>query len=341
MAVAQTRTQAIDRYLSYTNEHIFPGVRFLVFQEDPLASIYFGESVDPVNPGGPMSGAGRRTQDGGERIMMNHAVEGNLTAGWMSGPTDTYSTVMQDFVRRSEQNWKHGSAVMTLSLTDRLINSGSDKVASIVEAEATNRMSSLVNVGVQALTSGTLATQPTGFESLASANDSVQGLSGATYSTWNSRGLSARGTAPASVSFTGGSFATTGIANWITAHNNATEGNRRPNHLVTTWDIFGFYENKLVQFERYAAPAKTGDAAFQQLQFRSGPVLPSPNVTSGTTLFLNTNAAYVVFLAGGDFQPQDWKSATNQEVQSSELVMKWNTYCEDRRLINKVISQTA
>lgn len=341
MAASQSRTQNIDRYLAYTNEHIFPGVRHIVFQEDPLASIFFGETVDPVNPMGVLAGAGKRTQSGSERIMMNHAVEGNQTAGWMAGPTAGYSTNMQDFVRRSEQNWKHGSATMTVSLTDRLINTGSDKVADIISTEATNRMSSLVNVAAQALVSGTLSTQPTGLESLASANDSVQGLSGATYPTWNSRGVSARGTAAASVSFTGGSFATTGIPNWITAYNNACEGNRKPNVLVTTWDIFGFYENKLVQFERYAAPAKVGDATFEMLQFRRAPVLPSPNVTSGVTLFLNTQAVYSVFLGGADFQPQDWKHATNQEVQSSELVMKWNTYCEDRRLINKVISQTA
>jgi hypothetical protein len=341
MAAAQTRTQTIDRYLSYTNEHIFPGVRHIVFQEDPLAHIFFGEPVDPVNPTGALAGAGKRVQEGGERIMMNHAVEGNSTSGWMAGPTGTYSTDMQDFVRRSEQNWKHGSAVMTLSLTDRLINTGGDKVADIVESEATNRMSSLVNTAVASLISGTLSTEPTGLESLASANDSVQGLSGATYSTWNSRGISARGTAAASVSFTGGSFATTGIANWITAFNNSCEGNRKPNVVVTTWSVFGFYENKLVQFERYAAPAKTGDAAFSSLQFRTAPVIPSPNVTSGVTLFLNTNAAYFVFLGGADFQPQDWKHATNQEVQSSELVIKGNTYCEDRRLINKIISQVA
>ena len=202
-------------------------------------------------------------------------------------------------------------------------------------------MSSLVQVGVTALISGTLSTQPTGMESLASAGDTVQGLAGASVSPWNSRGLSARGTAAASVSFTGGSFATTGVPNWITAYNNSCEGNRKPNVVVTTWDIFGFYENKLVQFERYAAPAKMGDASFQMLQFRTAPVLPSPNVTSGVTLFLNTNAVYFVFLGGADFQPQDWKHATNQETQNSELVLKGNTYCEDRRLINKIISQTA
>lgn len=339
--MAGTRTQTIDRYLSYTNEYIFPGVRHLAFQEDPMASIFFGETVDPANPMGQLAGSGKRTQSGGERIMMNHAVETNSTAGWMAGPTATYSTDMQDLLRRSEQNWKHASATMTLSLTDKLINTGDDKVADITMTEAQSRMSSLVQVGVTALISGTLSTQPTGVESLASAGDTVQGLAGASVSPWNSRGLSARGTAAASVSFTGGSFATTGIPNWITAYNNSCEGNRKPNVVVTTWDIFGFYENKLVQFERYAAPAKMGDASFQMLQFRTAPVLPSPNVTSGVTLFLNTNAVYFVFLGGADFQPQDWKHATNQETQNSELVLKGNTYCEDRRLINKVISQTA
>jgi hypothetical protein len=342
MAASQSRTQNIDRYLAHTNEHIFPGVRHIVFQEDPFASIFFADTIDPVNPMGQMAGAGKRVQTGGERIMMNHGIEANTTAGWMSGPTAAYDTSMQDFVRRSEQVWKHGSATMTVSLTDKLINAGTDKVADIVTEEATNRLSSLVNVAVAGLISGTTSNQPTGIESLVSANDSVQGLSGAPYPTWNSRGLSPRGTAPASVSFAGASFATTGIPNWITAYNNACEGNRKPNVIPTTWDIFGFYENKLIQQERYAAPAMKGDAgSFAMLQFRTGPVLPSPNVTAGITLFLNTQSVYFVFLAGGDFQAQPWKDATVQEIQSSELVVKGNTFIEDRRLNNKVTSQVA
>ena len=52
------------------------------------------------------------------------------------------------------------------------------------------------------------------------------------------------------------------------------------------------------------------------------------------TLFLNTQAVYFVFLGGADFQPQDWKHASNQETQNSELVVKGNTYAASFGLIH-------
>jgi hypothetical protein len=344
MAASQSLTRNIDRLTAFTNETILPGVKHLQFQNDPAAWIFLGDTIDPANGGAmPLQGAGKRSFSGSTIIQLSHAVEASSSAKNMAGPWDTFDTTPQDFVRRSEANLKHYSATITLSLTDELANRGPEVVANQMTEEVRNRMGSLLNMCVANVYSGSTATQVTGLDSLISVNDSVQGLSGATYPVWNSRGLSARGTAAASVSFAGGSFATRGISDFITAYNNATEGMRAPNVILTTWDVHAFYENKLVQFERYAAPTSgtTGNVAFGGLAFRKASVLASPSATSGVAYFVNTDCLYSMFLSGADFTAQPFVQATQQEAKSSELVAKFQMVVEDRRLNNKITGITA
>jgi hypothetical protein len=344
MAASQSLTRNIDRLTAFTNETILPGVRHLQFQNDPAAWIFLGDAIDPKYPSGmPMQGAGKRSFAGSSTIQVSHAVESNNSAKRMTGPWDTFDTTPQDFVRRSEANLKHYSATMTFSLTDELVNVGSQVVADQMTEEARNRMGSLLLLCVQDVYSGNVSTAATGLDSIISANDSVQGLSGATYSVWNSRGLSARGTAPGSVSFTGGSFATRGISDFITAYNNATEGMMAPNVILTTWDIHAFYENKLVQFERYNAPTvgTTGNVTFGGLAFRKASVFASPNATSGVAYFLNTDVCYADFLSGADFRAMPFIQASQQEAKTSELVAKFQMIVEDRRLLNKITGVVA
>jgi len=344
VATAQSLTRNIDRLTAFTNEKILPGVKHLQFQNDPAAWIFLGDPIDPQYGGAlPLQGAGKRTYSGSTEIQVSHAVEANSSAKRMSGPWDTFDTTPQDFVRRSVANLKHYSSTMTFSLTDELANRGPEVVASQMTEEARNRMGSLLDLCAGDVYSGTLGTAATGLESLISSNDTIQGLAGATYSVWNSRGNVARGTAAASVTYTSGSFSTRGISDFIAAHNNATEGMRSPNVILTTWDVHAFYENTLMQFERFTAGngSAVGNPSFGSLAFRKAAVLASPKCTSGVALFLNTDVVYAMFMSGADFTAQPFVQATQQEVKSSELVAKFQMVIEDRRLCNKLTAITA
>jgi hypothetical protein len=193
----------------------------------------------------------------------------------------------------------------------------------------------------QDVISGSGANTVTGWDSLVGANDVVQGLSGVNYTKWNSRGVTARGTAVGSITFASGSFAAQGITDMRIACDNASEGFRMPNVIITTYAVRQFYEGSLVPQERYAAPASTGDASFSSLLFRGAPVLADPFATSQTMTFLNTDVIYVKTLDGADFEFQGWKDALDQEARTSELVFKGQVCVEDRRLINQLTTITA
>lgn len=340
MAASQSLTRNIDRELAFTDEALDRDVKHIQFQHSPAGFVFLAEAMNPEDGGAPLQGAGKRTQVGGQKVQINHAVEGNSTVRRMTGAWDTYDTTPQDFVRRSEASWAHASGTRVLSLTDELINTGPAAIADIQTEETFNVMGSLVEQEAEDVYSGS-GTGMTGLDSLIGANDTVQGLSGATYGRWNSRGVSARGTAAASVSFAGGAFSATGITNWRIAYNNSSEGMRQPGLMLTDWAVHQYYEAALTPQERYSAPASTGDAGFTSLQFKRAPVIADSLATSGVTYFLNLDVVYAKVLAGADFAFQPWVHAQNQETRASELVFKGQMCVEDRRLVNKVTSQTA
>lgn len=340
MPASQSLTRNIDRTLAFTDETLLPGVRHLQFNHSPAGFIFAGDAINPEDGGGTLRGAGKRTQTGGAKVQINHSVSKNSTVRWMAGPFSEFDTTPQDFVRRSEANWKHKSGTRTFSLTDELINVGEDAHTDQVTEETMNVMGTMVEGVAQGFYNGS-GIAITGAESLIGAADQVQGLSGLTYDVWNSPGLSPQGTAAGSISFAGGGFAATGIVNWRKAYVNASKGMRTPNLLLTTKDIMNFYEGTLVAQERYNAPAAIGDAGFETLAFKRAPVLADELCTAGLTLFLNLDVIYLVVLMGADFAFQEWINAGKQETRTSELAFKGQLVIEDRRLCNKVEGQTA
>jgi hypothetical protein len=178
---------------------------------------------------------------------------------------------------------------------------------------------------------------------LISANDSIGGLSGATYANWNSRGVSARGTAAGSITFTptDPSFASSGLSNWKTAFDNASEGGTMtPNAILTTYALKQAYEAKIQSQERYA-PMKREDARHLFLNFGTAPVIPDPKCPSGHTYFVNTETLYAVFLAGADFNSTPFQQPDRQRVRVSKIFATCELVIRDRKSNNKVIGQTA
>jgi hypothetical protein len=341
MAVSQTLSRQIDRELFYTDEARISTVKNIAFQSSVIGSIFVGDNPDDDAGQRVMAGMAKKMQDGGQKPQMDHIVEQNSTVQAMASGWSTYDTTPQDFGRRSESNWKHYSGTRTISLTDTLINTGAAARSSLVDTETRVVYSSMVELGTRDIVSGNAATEFTGLDSLISANDTVQGLSGASFLNWNSRGVSARGTAPASVSFASGSFAAQGISDMRLAMTNATEGGRMPNVIFSTYDIYNFYEGQLVSQQRYGSDDKVGNASFNALQFRNARFYGDPFATSGVIYFINTDAVQLVCLSGADMQFQPWKDATTQEAKSSELILKGQLMVSDRRLLNKLTSVTA
>lgn len=338
---AQSLTRDITRELSYTLEHMWPDVQQLAFNKGVFSNIFFAEEVDSSYGMPVLMGRGKTTQMGGIKVQVRAEFGTSPNTKRQASRWDTFNTAPADVIRWLEANWGAYSDAVTISDQDRMENRGPDALGDMLASQTRNAMSSLVDFCTQDGYSNALATGFTGISSLVGANDTVQGISGATYNKWNSWGLSAKDTAAASITFASGSFAVRGLADMRDAYQNCSYGNVQPHVVLTTEDVIQFYEGSLVSQERYTAPADRGDAGFLSLAFKRVPVYGDVYCPSGTMFFLNLDKLKCVFLEGGDFQWQEPVRAGNQEATSTEIQVKGQMIVLDRRCQNKLTGITA
>jgi hypothetical protein len=341
MTAAQSETRAVSRVLAYTRDRFLPDIVNQAYNHSPLSAMLFGRLLEDMFRDRPMSGRGRMIVDGGESIVQRVRLGKSTNRKNLTGPFDTLNTAAQHHVRFARANWKFAAEAITLSKHDLGVNRGVEALSSIVRDHTADAVNALVEDKTQqAYENSGDTTAINDLDSLISANDTVHGLSGATYTDWNSRGLSARGTAPGSIVFAGGSFATTGLSNWRIADNNGTEGVIKPQVLLTTWDILAYYEGLLQAQERHTNTT-AADGGFTNLMFRSKPVFADALCPSGYTYFLNFDYLQAIILSGFDFTVGDFIEAEQQPVQTAKVLFTGELCVKGRKFQNKITGQTA
>jgi hypothetical protein len=350
-----TESRVYGRRLEFTLEQILPGIKNNIFVHSPGAAIYLSEVFDSMfgSVGAPGMGSGHRVQEGGESIRVQHQLGLNTTAKRLTGPWGQLDTTPSDTVRHSRANWTDYSATATFSERERLENKNSGlQIANLILNETNHAMMSLVALVAGDIYAGSPADGITDLDSLISASDSVQGIDGDVYSGnsqhpgFNTRGLNPRGTAVASIVFDGAtagtadSFAVAGVQNMRTAWLNATEGAIQPNAVITTHDIFSFYEGQITPQERFTN-TNIGNLSFQNLAFKTAPVMPDPYCNSGAMYFVNTDKIYATILSGADFDRSEMRRPEQQESFTVPIMWKGNLVVEDRATSNKITSITA
>jgi len=335
MSVATlSETRVHDRTLEFTRDAVLDTIYDTAFDHSPLLAAMLGRLQNQQFGAVALNGRGNTEQTGGESIFVRHNLGGNTTAKTLTGPWDTVDTSPSDTVRHSRVNWRHYSATTTFSDTDMLINRGDSAISSMIEHETRNAVTSLGDLAAGHLYSGSTGTQATGLQTLAGTG-TIQGIDPTVYTTFFSRGLSARGTAVGTVADASGSFAAQGLADMRTLYNNASEGAVQPHAIYTHWDVFGFYEGTLQPQERFTNTA-VADAGFQQLAFKNAPVFPDAKCPTGEMYTINFDFFKAIVLAGANLSFGPIVPAIDQEARTSKLMLKFNDVVFDRRFINKM-----
>jgi hypothetical protein len=287
-----------------------------------------------------MQGRGKRVK-GGESIVPKLRIGQNTTVKALTDGFDTYDTTPQSNVIHGRANWKQYGATVNISEHEVETNAGEFGYADIVDDEMRAGAEDLVdNIADDIYDASGIGIRVTDLDAIVSANDAIYGVSGATYPRWNSRGVSARGTAAASISFAGGGFTASGLSNWRLAWENASEGTEEPQGLFTTHTIKTFYEAELQPQERFNSP-RLADGGFRFLEFKTAPIFPDPACQTGATYFLNFDWLFMTVLNGADFNSTPFTQPDAQRVRISKLFATLEMVCTNRFLQNKVTGQTA
>ena len=322
---AQTITRNDLRVYAFTRDHVMRGTIDHVFNHDPVTAVFLGKDLGAFGDI-RMRGSGKVSQTGGAAVQIRVRLGKHSGSKWMAGPWDTHNVTPDDNVRLAEANWVHASGALVITDYDKGVNRGPEAMDSFVADQTESVMLALADqIGAAIQTTSSATNSITSLDSLIAAGSAtVQGLAVSSYAQYASRGLSARGVAPGSVSFASGAFATQGISDMRTLYNNASEGTIQPNFIATTYASHEAYEGALQPLERFQGAVNVADASFGSLAFRTTPVVASPNTPTGLLWMLRVgeDGVGVRILDGFDFNYAPFKDGSNQETHVSELQWK-------------------
>lgn len=341
----QSETRSYGRLLEYTKDHLLPGIVSAAIDSQPAVSIFAGRLANAMFPEQGPSGRGKRVLTGAT-IEQKIRLGKNTTFGTLTDGYDTFDTTPQDNVRHLRFNWKLYGGTVNISGHEIDTNSSPEAVANMVESEMRDAVESLADeLGSHIYTGSSIATRITGLDELincAAGTATIGGLSRTTYPALNSRGVSADGTAPASIVFTPTttSFAAAGLANMRTAWNQSSDGNSQPQVILTTMTNHERYEGSLEPQHRFTSMA-LADAGIRALEFKQAPVIPDRKATSGAMYFLNLDKLFLSVLSGADFASTPFTQPETQRVQVAKVYITCEMVCTDPKRENKLTGITA
>jgi hypothetical protein len=342
---AQTWSRTNLRQFAFTIDNIKRREIEHTFSHSPALAMFANETLGDFG-GTRLAGRGHKVEGGGHAIVKRVTLGEHAGAARMASDYSSHNVLPDSNTRFAEGTWKFYSHGLAMSGHEARINRGDAAIASFLDSQTKSVMRALANLLADDIYAATSAANAiTSIDDLISANDSVHGLSGATFLKYNSRGLDPVGTAPASISFASGSFAAQGLSDMRTSWNNASEGLIQPDVGLTTYAVHEFYEGSLQPQERFAGAVAVADGSFRALAFKGTPVIPDRKCTSGTLFWVSLGGDEGVSLhtlAGADFDFGEWKSSSNQDVMVRPLYLTGTMMIGNRAFgSNKITSITA
>jgi len=125
-----------------------------------------------------------------------------------------------------------------------------------------------------------------------------------------------------------------------TAYNSVSVGNDHPDMVLTTQTLFEKYESLLQPQLRYT-DAKTADAGFQNLLFKSAPVVYDVHAPAGTMFFINSKYLTLVGHSGKWFSQTEFVRPENLDAQYALIMCYGNLTVRNRAKQGKLTGRTA
>ena len=275
-------------------------------------------------------GSVKRMLDGGVMIVEQLIYNQNSTVDSYSG-AETLDTTLQDEFTVAKYDWKQYSATVGITGRERRQNNGEAAMIDLLSGKVKVAEMSLrdrMSLDVFGDGTGNNNKNMGGLDLLVSATSTAGLLAPATYTWWVSTVTS------------GGSFAAQGIDDMRTTFNTISFGNDKPDFIVTTQDVFEFYEKALQPQERFV-DIKSADAGFQNLTFKGVPMHFDRDCNSGTMYFLNSNYLNLVVHSQADFSTGEFLTRVDQDVTSSKILWQGNMTTNNRRYLGKITGITA
>ena len=271
-----------------------------------------------------------RMLDGGTKIVEPLVYGLNGTVGSYSG-YDTISLTAQEGMSAAEYDWKQYAASIAISGIEEAKNNGEAAIINLLEAKIMQAEESMREGFNQMFFSDGTGNSGKDWLGLAALVDSA-GTVGGIDATAAGNGFWQ--------SYEEGTVGALSLADMATAYNSVSVGNDHPDMVLTTQTLFEKYESLLQPQLRYT-DAKTADAGFQNLLFKSAPVTYDVHCQSGVMYFLNSKYLTLVGHSGKWFEQTDFVRPENLDARYALIMCYGNLTCRNRAKQGKLTGRTA
>jgi len=271
-----------------------------------------------------------RMLDGGTKIVEPLIYGQNSTVGSYAG-YDTISLTAQEGISAAEYDWKQYAASIAISGIEEAKNNGEAAIINLLEAKIMQAEESMRESFNQMFFSDGTGNSGKDWNGLANLVDSTTAVGGidptaAGNSWWGS--------------YEEGTAGALSLADMATAYNSVSVGNDHPDMVLTTQTLFEKYESLLQPQLRYT-DAKTADAGFQNLLFKSAPVVYDVHAPAGTMFFINSKYLTLVGHSGKWFSQTEFVRPENLDAQYALIMCYGNLTVRNRAKQGKLTGRTA
>lgn len=304
-----------DALLSTTLNNYVPKLEDNIFTARPL--VYWLKQANRI-----------KTKNGGAKIIIPLIYAQNDTAASYSG-YDSLPTTPQEGITAAEYDWKQYAATVAISGIEEAKNNGEQEVIDLLEAkimQAEETITELMDVMFFADGTGNSSKDWNGLGNLVEASGTVGNIDRSTNSWWQS--------------YEENTAAVLTLAYMSTAYNTTSRGNDHPDFVLTTQTLFEKYESLLQPQLRYSDP-KTADAGFQNLLYKTSPVMYDTYCTSGVMYFLNSKYLYLVKHGNKWMSTTPFMKPHGQDARYAQIISYGNLCISNSARQGKLTGKTA
>jgi len=249
-----------------------------------------------------------QTKSGGYEIVLPLDYAENGTYLRYSG-YDTQNTAASDVISAAKFDWSQISIHVTASGRELKMNNGEEAMINLVKARLKNATRTAANnMSVDIYSDGALTNQIGGLAHLITQDGTgtVGGIVSGTYTFWKNQFVDM--TSPSASNI---------IGYMNTAWLGLVRGTDKPDLIVSSHDLYNYYESALQANQRYA-DSKSASAGFESLKYKTASVIFDSNTNFTTTTedmyFLNTDYLYMIEHSEAKWTQDDQKVPVNQDA---------------------------
>lgn len=267
---------------------------------------------------------------GGEQIVEPLLYAVNGTTGSYAG-YDNIPTAPQEGISAAAYDWRQYAVSVAISGIEEAKNSGKEAVISLLKAKIDQaEMSAMdqMNVMFYADGTGNGSKDWLGLAAIVDPSPStgtVGGIDASTETWWRNKQASE-----------GGVLQLSTLSNMF---NQCTKGKIKPEFCLTTQAVWEEYEALLQPQLRYQS-SKAADAGFENLLYKSSPVMWDEDCTTQSWYFLNSKFLKLKVHSDVWFKPSPFEKPHGQDARFSQILSYGNLVTNNRRFLGVITGIT-